>query len=571
MVRVWSVSCPWSCDASESASHARHVAEPPGVHRSPSAGGGLRLRSSSRLEPESIGHCWVRQDGPHLRLGSGPGAWGETLGEVPVRNSKKKNLLKHQELKGVGLCHFHRYSSCHLDWSNGVASLWLWFQTFFNVFLLALGSVFHFCAFGAPPVDWCGFCGFSWRLLCDCIGHVRDCQRTDAVSRVSRLVPFVNLQDFVVLKTIHDDCRVLSLAWNAHLLGVGGRDKKVWVYDSSKDGARHAEVALGTHFFVAGKLGVSEFGVCSKVCLGCNLFDVWVWSSCSFLALRLARMVIFEFCPFAKVSNVFLSTYIFPKAVFDMIFRYFPDKWLLVKCFFDNKPDKPPLIWIHIDMIVNSILVYATGSPMSPSNTIRIIPNIEFSWVHASNLLGQNIVQKIGIAEAAFKSTPIPPYRVLFIWSLLFATISDCRIWAYALPCKKVESPSRFSLMAASVRTFSWWEKMYIACKLCVVIQGGLRIWLSFAAFSVSLCRFWISTESTGHVKDLSVCRASQEFALLKIIDDASDEINCVSWGQQLLAAAGDDKTVRIYDVTKEPRPGAGPWSHNVHNIQIGE
>ena len=100
---------------------------------------------------------------------------------------------------------------------------------------------------------------------------------------------------------------------------------------------------------------------------------------------------------------------------------------------------------------------------------------------------------------------------------------------------------------------------MYIACKLCVVIQGGLRIWLSFAAFSVSLCRFWISTESTGHVKDLSVCRASQEFALLKIIDDASDEINCVSWGKQLLAAAGDDKTVRIYDVTKEPRPGAGP------------
>jgi len=83
-----------------------------------------------------------------------------------------------------------------------------------------------------------------------------------------------------------------------------------------------------------------------------------------------------------------------------MIFRYFPDMWLLVKWFFDNKPDKPPLILIHIDMIVNSILVYATGSPMSPSNTIPIIPNIEFSWVHASKLLGQNIVEKIGIAEA---------------------------------------------------------------------------------------------------------------------------------------------------------------------------
>jgi WD40 repeat protein len=42
------------------------------------------------------------------------------------------------------------------------------------------------------------------------------------------------------------------------------------------------------------------------------------------------------------------------------------------------------------------------------------------------------------------------------------------------------------------------------------------------------------------------------------MVEDASDEINCISWGQQLLAAAGADKTVRIYDVTKEPRPGAG-------------
>ena len=137
-------------------------------------------------------------------------------------------------------------------------------------------------------------------------------------------------------------------------------------------------------------------------------------------------------------------------------------------------------------------------------------------------------------------------------------------------PVKRWSLPADFSLMA-SVRTFSWWEKIYIACKLCVVIQG-LPIWLSFAAFSVSLCRFWISTESTGHVKDLSVCRASQEFALLgSRTRSTADEINCVSWGQQLLAAAGDDKTVRIYDVTKEPRPGAGSWSHNVHNIQIGE
>jgi hypothetical protein len=50
---------------------------------------------------------------------------------------------------------------------------------------------------------------------------------------------------------------------------------------------------------------------------------------------------------------MFLSTYIFPKAVFD-IFRYFPDKWLLVKCFFDSKP---PFLLIHIDMVVGSVLV----------------------------------------------------------------------------------------------------------------------------------------------------------------------------------------------------------------------
>jgi hypothetical protein len=61
----------------------------------------------------------------------------------------------------------------------------------------------------------------------------------------------VNLQDFVVLKTIRDASqRVISLACNAHLLAVGGKDKMVRVYDSSKDwGARHADVALGTQFF----------------------------------------------------------------------------------------------------------------------------------------------------------------------------------------------------------------------------------------------------------------------------------------------------------------------------------
>lgn len=42
------------------------------------------------------------------------------------------------------------------------------------------------------------------------------------------------------------------------------------------------------------------------------------------------------------------------------------------------------------------------------------------------------------------------------------------------------------------------------------------------------------------------------------MVDEASGWVRCVSWGQQLLATAGDDKMVRIYDVTKEPRPGAG-------------
>ena len=57
------------------------------------------------------------------------------------------------------------------------------------------------------------------------------------------------------------------------------------------------------HSFFAGKLGLSEFGVCSKVCLGCKLFDVEVWSS--FLALRLARMVILSFALLPKFPVCF--------------------------------------------------------------------------------------------------------------------------------------------------------------------------------------------------------------------------------------------------------------------------
>ena len=77
-------------------------------------------------------------------------------------------------------------------------------------------------------------------------------------------------------------------------------------------------------------------------------------------------------------------------------------------------------------------------------------------------------------------------------------------------------------------------------------------------AFSVD--HFWISTTTySAHIWDLRVHRASQEFLLLKTINDAWNTIYCVSWGEQLLAAAGDESTVRIYDPTKELRPRGEP------------
>ena len=301
MVRVW--SCPWSCDASESASHAWHGAEPPGVHRSPSAGGGLRTHLGRCLEPESIGHCWERQDCPHLRLGSGPGARGETRGEVPCGIPKKTYLLKHQELEGVGSCHFHRYSSCHLDWSNGVVSLWLWFQTWFNVFLVAIGNVFHFCAFGAPPVDWCVF----WFLMTIALWLYWSCQRLSenwCCFTCFTTCPFCESPGL---------CRPENHPWwlPGPFLGVecpspgsGGQWQKgegLWQLEGL--GEPDTPKLRWAHSFFAGKLGLSEFGVCSKVCLGCKLFDVEVWSS--FLALRLARMVILSFALLPKFPVCF--------------------------------------------------------------------------------------------------------------------------------------------------------------------------------------------------------------------------------------------------------------------------
>lgn len=43
-----------------------------------------------------------------------------------------------------------------------------------------------------------------------------------------------------------------------------------------------------------------------------------------------------------------------------------------------------------------------------------------------------------------------------------------------------------------------------------------------------------------------------QEFCLLKVLEDASKAIFCVSWSAQLLATAGNDKIVRIYDASQD-------------------
>jgi hypothetical protein len=40
--------------------------------------------------------------------------------------------------------------------------------------------------------------------------------------------------------------------------------------------------------------------------------------------------------------------------------------------------------------------------------------------------------------------------------------------------------------------------------------------------------------------------RASQDFALIQTLGDASDWVRAVSWQGQVLAAAGDDKKLRI-------------------------
>lgn len=49
--------------------------------------------------------------------------------------------------------------------------------------------------------------------------------------------------------------------------------------------------------------------------------------------------------------------------------------------------------------------------------------------------------------------------------------------------------------------------------------------------------------------------RVSQDFALIQTLGDASDSVTAVSWRGQVLAAAGDDKKLRIYH---EARGGLG-------------
>ena len=92
----------------------------------------------------------------------------------------------------------------------------------------------------------------------------------------------MNLQDFVVLKTIHDDCQVLSLAWNAHLLAVGGSDKKVRVYDSSKDwGSQTRRSCAGHTAFLQENWDLVSLEFVAKSVLDANYlmwkFEVAFW------------------------------------------------------------------------------------------------------------------------------------------------------------------------------------------------------------------------------------------------------------------------------------------------------
>jgi WD40 repeat protein len=51
-----------------------------------------------------------------------------------------------------------------------------------------------------------------------------------------------------------------------------------------------------------------------------------------------------------------------------------------------------------------------------------------------------------------------------------------------------------------------------------------------------------------------------QEFTAVRVLEDASGWIRAAAWSQNLLATAGDDKTVRIYDFDQDREREARLW-----------
>ena len=51
-----------------------------------------------------------------------------------------------------------------------------------------------------------------------------------------------------------------------------------------------------------------------------------------------------------------------------------------------------------------------------------------------------------------------------------------------------------------------------------------------------------------------------QEFTAVRVLEEASDYVRAAAWSQNLLATAGDDKTVRIYDFDQDREREARLW-----------
>ena len=55
---------------------------------------------------------------------------------------------------------------------------------------------------------------------------------------------------------------------------------------------------------------------------------------------------------------------------------------------------------------------------------------------------------------------------------------------------------------------------------------------------------------------ETDVAPGLQDFILIRTLDDASGAIYSTSWSGQLLAAAGQDKKIRIYDSSEDSAVG---------------